>query len=304
MAEEVSPTVARRRLRLAVREARDRAGKTQQEVAEEMEWSASKVIRIENGDVTIAPNDLRPLLTYLGVTDRAAIAELTAAAKVARRRQRRAWYQTPEYREHLTSAMTREIEYEAEAVAIRFWSVFYVPGPLQTPEYARANLESFDDDDISEQRRHYRAESRRLRREVVLGRLGSLKIFALLDESVFRRTLGVPNVFLGQLREMHRLASDGLIKVRMVPFDFEASVTNNATFDLLSLDEDDEGSEVLYREIGLGDEIIEDRATTRRHHARFDKIWQDANTEEDTIDFMRGRISDLEALIERRKNPE
>jgi transcriptional regulator with XRE-family HTH domain len=304
MAEEVSPTVARRRLRLAVREARDHAGKTQQEVAEEMEWSASKVIRIENGDVTIAPNDLRPLLTYLGVTDRAIIAELTAAARVARRRQRKSWYQSPEYREHLTPAMTRQIEYEAEAVAIRSWSVFYVPGPLQTPDYARANLDSFDEDDISEQRRHYRAESRRLRREVILQRLGTLKIYALLDESVFRRTLGVPNVFLGQLQEMHRLASDGLIKVRMVPFDFEASVTNNATFDLISLDEEDEGSEVLYREVGISDEIIEDRVTTRRHHARFDKIWQDANSEDDTIAFMRGRISDLETLIKRRKIPE
>jgi hypothetical protein len=223
---------------------------------------------------------------------------------VARRRQRKSWYQSPEYREHLTPAMTRQIEYEAEAVAIRSWSVFYVPGPLQTPDYARANLDSFDEDDISEQRRHYRAESRRLRREVILQRLGTLKIYALLDESVFRRTLGVPNVFLGQLQEMHRLASDGLIKVRMVPFDFEASVTNNATFDLISLDEEDEGSEVLYREVGLGDEIIEDRATTRRHHARFDKIWQDANSEDDTIAFMRGRISDLETLIKRRKIPE
>jgi transcriptional regulator with XRE-family HTH domain len=304
MAEEVSPTVARRRLRLALREAREHAGRTQQEVAEQMEWSQSKVIRIENGDVTIAPNDLRPLLTYLGMTDRTVIAALTADAKIARKRQRQAWYQRPEYREHLTNAMFRLIEYEAEAAAIRYWSVFYMPGPLQTPDYARANLESFDDDDISEGQRHYRAEARRLRRDVVIERLGALQIFALLDESVFRRPLGGPNVFLGQLREMHRLATDGLIKVRMVSFDFEAAVTNNATFDLVSLDEGDEGSEVLYREVGLGDEIIEDRTTTVRHHARFDKIWNDATTEEDTIDFMRGRITELEALIERRKNPE
>jgi transcriptional regulator with XRE-family HTH domain len=304
MAEEVSPTVARRHLRLALREAREHAGKTQQDVAEQMEWSQSKVIRIENGDVTIAPNDLRPLLTYLGVTDRNVIASLTATAKIARRRQRQAWYQRPEFREHLTGPMMRLIEYEAEAVALRSWSIFYIPGPLQTPDYARANLSSFDDDDISEQQRHYRAEARRLRREVVLRRLGTLQIYALLDESVFRRPLGGPGVFLEQLRDMHRLAAEGLINVRMVPFDFDAAVTNNATFDLLSLDEDDEGSEVLYREVGLGDEIIEDRATTRRHHARFDKIWHDATSEQDTIEFMGGRISDLEALIERRKNPE
>src|SRR5689334_18400759 len=67
MAEGDSPTVARRRVRMALREAREAAGYTQHEVADEMEWSLSKVIRIENGDVSIAPNDLKPLLNFLNV---------------------------------------------------------------------------------------------------------------------------------------------------------------------------------------------------------------------------------------------
>ncbi|MFI7601372.1 helix-turn-helix domain-containing protein [Actinoplanes sp. NPDC049681] len=71
MAEGDSPTVARRRVRLALREAREAAGYTQLDVAEQMEWCLGKVVRIENGDVTNAPNDLRPLLTYLTVEDRA-----------------------------------------------------------------------------------------------------------------------------------------------------------------------------------------------------------------------------------------
>ena len=304
MAEEVSPTVARRRLRLALREAREKAKLTQQEVAEQMEWSSSKVIRIENGDVTIAPNDLRPLMTFLNIKDRVTTAAMTADAKIARRRQRAAWYQKPEIREHLTPALVRLIEYEAEAVAIRYYQVFYMPGPLQTPEYARANLATFEDDDIPELQRNHRVEARQLRREVVLSRLGTLQIYALLDESVLRRPLGGPAVFLEQMREMYRLATEGLITVRMVPFTFDAAITNNATFDLLSLNEDDEGSEVLYREIGLADEIVEDRATTRRHHNRFDKIWHDADTEEDTINFMGGRIAELEASTRRRENPE
>ena len=303
MAEEVSPTVARRRLRLALREARERAKLTQHEVAEQMEWSSSKVIRIESGDVTIAPNDLRPLLAFLGIKDKATVADLLADAKIARRRQRAAWYQSPEYREHLTPAMMRLIEYEAEAKAIRYFQVFFMPGPLQTPDYARANLAIFEDD-LPEPQRHHRAQARRFRRDVVLSRLGELKIYALLDESVFRRPLGGPSVFLGQLREMYRLATDGLIKVRMVPFTFEGTMTNNATFDLLSLAEDDEASEVLYRETGLVDEIVEDREVTRRHHSRFDKIWHDADGEDDTIDFMRGRIAELEASIGRLENPE
>src|SRR5882724_4466747 len=104
MAEDVSPTVARRRLRLAVREAREKAKLTQQEVAEQMEWSSSKVIRIENGDVTIAPNDLRPLLAFLSIRDKAVIGAHMSDAKIARRRQRAAWYTKPEIREHLTPA--------------------------------------------------------------------------------------------------------------------------------------------------------------------------------------------------------
>src|SRR3954453_18714589 len=112
MAEGESPTVARRRVRMVLREAREAAGFTQLEVAEEMEWSLSKVIRIENGDVSIAPNDLKPLLNFLQVKDRAFVADLIDAAKVARTRQRQAWYQTPEYREFLTDPLRKLIEFE------------------------------------------------------------------------------------------------------------------------------------------------------------------------------------------------
>jgi len=57
MAEGDSPTSARRRVRLAIREAREAAKLTQQQVAEEMEWSLSKVFRIESGEVTVSVND-------------------------------------------------------------------------------------------------------------------------------------------------------------------------------------------------------------------------------------------------------
>ncbi|MET0418326.1 MAG: Scr1 family TA system antitoxin-like transcriptional regulator, partial [Actinoplanes sp.] len=176
MAEDVSPTVARRHLRLALREAREAADLTQLDVAEQMEWSLSKVIRIENGDVRISPNDLRPLLALLNIKDRTTIAELLAYAKVARSRQRTAWYQRPEFREHMTDPMVRLIEYEAEADEIRYHQVFFMPGPLQIPAYSRANLAIYEDSDIPERTRHYRAEVRRLRREAVLSRLGELRV--------------------------------------------------------------------------------------------------------------------------------
>src|SRR6266699_4509700 len=98
MASGDLPAVARRRVRMALREAREKKDLTQSQVADAMEWSLSKVMRIESGEVTIAPNDLRFLLTYLGITDRARVEELLQYAKSARRRQM--WSDEPRLREH------------------------------------------------------------------------------------------------------------------------------------------------------------------------------------------------------------
>jgi hypothetical protein len=79
----------------------------------------------------------------------------------------------------------------------------------------------------------------------------------LLDESVLMRPVGGTKVFTDQLRELHRLATDGVIKIRMVPFTLDVPITNNASFDLLSLDVNDVEGMLLYHENGLTDEVIE-----------------------------------------------
>lgn len=295
MAAGDSPTIARRRVRLALREAREAGELTQLQVAEEMEWSLSKVIRIESGEVSIAPNDLRPLLTYLGVKDRTKVEELLQDAKIARTRQRQAWFHSAAYREHLTEPMRRLIEYEAEAVAIRYYQVYYMPGPLQLPEYAGALLAKWDEEMPADQIR-LRVEARRQRRESLLSRLPDVQLYVLLDESVLRRPIGGWEIFAAQLRELHRLADEGLARIRMIPFELDAPVTNNATFDLLSLDSNDEG-QVLYRENGMTDELVEDNILTKRHHGRYQTLWHVATSEGDTIDFIRKRIEYLDATI-------
>ena len=294
MAEVVSPTVARRRVRLTLREAREAAEFTQQQVAEEMEWSLSKVIRIENGDVSISPNDLRPLLNYLGIRDRAQIAAMIADAKIARTRQHVSWWQRPEFR-GLGDPLHKFIEYEAVATAIRGYYIRYLPGPLQLPEYATALTGSFDE--IPHDRLDMLLEARQLRRTALLSRLGSLKFYLVLDESVFMRTTGGPIVFAAQLRELQRLAEQDLIRLRMLPFDLDTPIANNASFDLLDLGDGDEGSQVLYRENGLTDELIEDKESTSRHLARFTQLWDVATDESDTIEFIKRRTASLESTV-------
>ena len=299
MADTASPTVARRRVRLALREARERAELTQQQVAEEMEWSHSKVIRIEKGDVTISPNDLKLLLGYLGIRDRAQVNDLLNWARIARSRQHDNWWQEPEF-SALTEELRRFIEYEAVAVAARSFAIRYVSGPLQTPEYAAALTGSFDDE-LSVERIQVVLKARHLRRQDLLSRLGALKYYAVFDESVFMRYIGGPKVFADQLRELLDLASKGLVHLRMLPFSLTDPIANNASFELLSFsDEERDGStsnEVLYRENGNIDELIEDATSTARHLKRFEQLWRVATNEADTIAYIGRHIKGLEAAV-------
>src|SRR5689334_20164040 len=169
-----SPLIARRRVRLALREAREALSFTQSEVAEAMEWSLSKVIRIENGDVSISPNDLRPLLSYLKIKDRTQISALIGDAKIARMRQHVAWWQDAAFRD-ISPQLRQFFEYESVAVTIRTFNIWNFPGALQLPEYSRALTGPFADeaqpgagDPLSVDRVEAVIEARRLRREALL----------------------------------------------------------------------------------------------------------------------------------------
>jgi len=291
MNDLVSPTIARRRVRLALREARETAALTQQQVADEMEWSLSKVTRIENGDVTIAPNDLRPLLTLVGIHESAQVAALVQDARIARRRPN-AWYQAPGLREHLTDAFRRLVEYEVEAAEIRYYSIYFIPAVLQTDAYAKAQMDLLGDE-VPVAEIEARRSARKRRREALLARSDAPTLLALLDESVLRRPIGGSEVFAAQLRELRRLTLRGTVKVRMIPFSLEAPVTNNASFELLSLSATQEESMVLYRENGLADELIEDDSKTLRHRDRYEKVWIEAADEHETLDFVRATLKGI-----------
>jgi transcriptional regulator with XRE-family HTH domain len=299
MAEGDSPTVARRRVRLALREKREAVGLTQQQVADEMEWSFSKVIRIEGGDVSIAPNDLRPLMAYLGIKDRAQVSELMSDAKIARTRHRRAWWQAPEYREHLTDPPCRLIEFEAEAAAIRFYPFHHLSGTLQIPAYARA-LSGKWDDELTEEQVKCRVNARRLRQETLLSRLEHVKLCILLDESMLWRSLGGTEVLAQQVDFFVNIIVKGQVSVREIPFAVDTSMTKNASFGLLFLGEDLPENAVLYRENGLTDEIVEDQSITSRHRNRFDRVWRASDDEATTPAFIPERLHVLRLPVNSR----
>ena len=111
-----SPAVARRRVRLALRKARQSSALSQSDVAQRLGWSMSKMQRIEAGEVTVSGTDLRALLDLYGGFSDEDIERLTEDSRISRRQR---WWTAPEYRDHLTSGLMQLLQFEAEASGVR-----------------------------------------------------------------------------------------------------------------------------------------------------------------------------------------
>jgi transcriptional regulator with XRE-family HTH domain len=124
--DQLSAFGAARRLRTALRRIRDGCDVTQAEVAAALDWSSSKLMRIESGAVSISTNDLRLLCQHYGIGP-SIVEQLVQYARAAR--QRSWWY---EFKADIPPALGTLIDLESDANTIRIFAAAQVPGLLQT----------------------------------------------------------------------------------------------------------------------------------------------------------------------------
>lgn len=267
-----SPIVARRRVRLALRDARDARKLTQSQVAEAMDWSTSKIMRIETGEVTVSPNDLRPLLAHLGIVDRHQVDALIRDAKSSR--QRKQWWDAPKYRDQLTLPTRQLIQYEMEATAVAHYAATVIPGPLQTKAYAKAVLARWREE-LDEAYLNAQLDVRMRRREQFQAREPAPALRVLLDESLLFRQIGGADVLAEQLGDLIALTQRSAARLRVMPFEVDAPISNVASYDIYYLGEkEDEVDAVVYREMHKSDELVEERLEVRRHVEIFEQAWE------------------------------
>jgi transcriptional regulator with XRE-family HTH domain len=204
------PAVLRRRLRNDLRRMRETARVTQREVAAKMDWSLSKLIRIETGQVSISTNDLRALLSYYEVTDEARVKDLLDSARVSRAPS---WWSS--YKGIASDEYITFLGYEASATYIRNFEPVVVPGILQTEDYARAVISR-----LSERsgREIDSLVELRLERQHRLLPDGGPEMYFILDEAVIRREVGSPKVMQAQLNHLIDLNSRTNIEIFVMPF--------------------------------------------------------------------------------------
>jgi transcriptional regulator with XRE-family HTH domain len=284
-----SPIVQRRRLRSELRSERDRAGLTQEQVAAEMDWSLSKVIRIEKGDVGISTNDLRALLSLYDVNDKDRVTSLVGLARSGRQRS---WWHA--YRDRLSPTFVKLIGYEAEAIRIIAVSGLLIPGLLQTEEYANALAEGSNPVAIDEEEVEFTTKIRmRRQQELFANRQPSPHITAILDEGALRRIVGDPNITLRQLDHLITMAERADVEFGVVPFSAGAYPGMFGTFTILQF-EDPVTDDVMYTDQLSGLLLFRDLPDeTDQYWEALERIQAVTMSTQDTVALIRKVKEDL-----------
>jgi len=213
-----------------------------------MDWSLSKIIRIENGSVGISTNDLKALLRHYKTIDLERTDELVALAKAGRERS---WWSG--YREVVPPSLLQLVGYESAAFNIRNFQTLFVPGLLQTEEYARTVIR-----ELQGPTRHLETLVEiRMKRQELLDWVDPPWLFFILDEAVVRRLIGGKAVMRRQIRRLIEIAHRPKVTVEIVPFSAGVHPGLKGPFVVIEFP-DPEDDDVLYLESARGDLISRD----------------------------------------------
>jgi transcriptional regulator with XRE-family HTH domain len=270
----VNPTVRRRRLGAELRRYREAAGLTIDQVAERLECSASKISRLETGQIGSSPRDVRDILAMYKVGD----AELESLLEVARETRQRGWWQP--YGSVLTSAF---IGFEAASHRIRSYEAQCVPGLLQTQEYARALITAGGND--TPEQIDNRVRLRMVRREL-LTHDDQVEFWCVLDEAALLRPVGGRKVMQRQLEHLATMAELPNVTLQVLPLEIGEHAGMEGSFVLLSFPHESD-PDTVYVTMATGGVFQEKADELTRYTTIFDRLTGAALSRDDSTALVR-----------------
>ena len=248
MAEALSedPNVRRRKLGIDLRRHREALNLSQREAAVALEWSLSKVVRIEAGAQGVSISDLQAMLRFYQVADEAEVDALTAAARGGRGRP---WW--GDYADVVTPQFARYLGYEG--MASDFWvsHPFLVPGLLHTREYASGLLGVYPESETARKLVDLRVK----RQERLFAQPDATFTFIVGQEALYR-WIGGPGVMRRQLEHLLEFGCKENASIRVVPFTAGSHPGLRSPFVMIRRRETDD--EMLFVESVNGDQMIQD----------------------------------------------
>ncbi|WP_328937869.1 helix-turn-helix domain-containing protein [Streptomyces tauricus] len=218
------PTARQMRLAVELRRLREAAGFSGRQAASLLGVNPVQLSHIESGLTGVSEERLRRLASHYACTDTEFIDALVAMATD----RTRGWWE--EYRGALSTPFLDLAELEHHARFLREVQFLYIPGPLQTREYARAvyayRVPELSESDLELRVRH------RMQRKVILQGAESIPYEAVIHEAALRIMVADRAASRTQLARLVELSEADRVTVRVIPFDLEgfAGATSAMTY--------------------------------------------------------------------------
>ncbi|RRO18397.1 XRE family transcriptional regulator [Saccharopolyspora rhizosphaerae] len=273
------PTVLRIALGGQLRRLREERGISREAAGDAIRGSHAKISRLELGRVSFRERDLNDLLTLYGVQDPD---ERGAFLSLARQANEPGWWH--QYGDLLPSWFETYLGLEQAAQIIRTYEAQFVPGLLQTPDYARAViLLGHAQEPAGEVDRRV---ALRMRRQDILTRAEPPTLWAVIDEAALRRPIGGPRIMRGQIEHLIRISELPNVTVQVLPYSVGGHAAAGGPFTIVRFPESDL-PDVVYLEQLTSALYLDKRNDLDQYQAVMNMLSVQAATPEETPQLLR-----------------
>ena len=283
-AQHDGPTVSRIVLGTQLRRLREAAGITREEAGHAIRASHAKISRLELGRVGFKERDVVDLLTLYGVTDEAQRADVL---ELMRQANTKVWWQ--QHSDLLPNWFETYLRLEQVAKVIRTYQLQFVPGLLQSEEYARAVIghgHSRSTDELD------RRVQLRMERQQMLHQPEAPHLWAVIDEAALTRPFGPTRVMRDQLRYLLEASAAPNIHVQVLPFRSGAHAAAGGSFSILRFAEPDL-PDVVYLEQLTSAVYLDKRADVEDYVLIMERVTVQAETPAQSRETLRRLLADL-----------
>jgi transcriptional regulator with XRE-family HTH domain len=278
------PTVLRIALGGQLRLLREQCGISREAAGEAIRGSHAKISRLELGRVGVKQRDLLDLLTLYGVTDPD---ERESFLTLARQAATPGWWH--QYSDVLPAWFQTYLGLEQAASVIRGYEPQFVPGLLQTADYARAVIglvHGQEPDDEIERR-----VALRMRRQQILADPQAPAVWLVIDEAALRRPFGGPAVLRGQIEHLLELSDAATVTIQVVPYEIGGHAAAGGGFAILRFAAP-ELPDVVYLEQLTSALYLDKRADVDEYLGVMNRLAVQAHPPERTRAFLTGLLAE------------
>jgi len=275
-----SPTALRIVLGARLRRLREAKRISPEEAGYVIRASHSKISRLETGRVSFKDRDIVDLLTLYGVTDESQREEIRG---LAARANNPGWWH--DYSDMLATWFEDYLGLEEAAVEICTYEAQFVPGLLQTEDYASAVilLEYSNPKEIS------RRVSLRMARQAILSGPDPTSLWAVLDEAALRRPIGGVRAMRAQLEHLIEMAQQPNVTIQIMPFTSGGHAAAGGSFSVLHFAEIDL-PDVVYLEQLASAQYLDKQDVVGTYVEVLDRLRVEAATPADSLETLQARL--------------